>query len=169
MDESKTAENNKQNGQKPPLSVGRIASEILAGTAAGLGIPVAVLAVCYVLGSNPPEDCFGVGGLVALVYAFLIIPPVYALGTVVGVYLVGSRGKQTGSFLLTLGGGFVGGLGMLMLLPFAFYLLTGSASIKNSDLIVQSIVLLAFVLLFPPLMATLGFNWKRRYKEPPSS
>jgi pyruvate formate lyase activating enzyme len=34
----------------------------------------------------------------------------YGLGSAVGVYLVGSRGKQTGSFLLTLAGGLIGGL-----------------------------------------------------------
>lgn len=165
MDESNTAENKKLDGQKPPLSVGRIAGEILAGTVTGLAVTMPIV---YVLIADSGGDCFGIGRLIVAIAGFLIIPPVYTLGTVVGVYLVGSRGKQTGSFLLTLGGGLVGGLGMFALLPFAFYLLTDSINIKNSGLIVQSVVLLAFVSLLPPIMATLGINWRRRYKEPPS-
>ena len=46
MSESVNIENKKQNHQKPPLSVGRIACEILAGMALGL---VALLVV-YIAG-----------------------------------------------------------------------------------------------------------------------
>ena len=106
------------------------------------------------------EGCFG--ALVALGPLFLVVPPVYGLGSAVGVYLVGSRGKQTGSFLLTLTCGFSGGLIMQAMLPLANYL---------SDVLIVILfwLLWPLVLLIPPILATLGFNLTRRYKQPPSS
>ena len=79
----------------------------------------------------------------------------YGPASAIGVYLVGSRGKQTGSFLLTLVAGFLGGCVML---PTLF--VTGS---------VLGGACLALVFLTAPVIATIGFNGTRRYKEPPSS
>ncbi len=158
MDESINVEKGKQARQKPPRSVGRIAGEILAGTATGLAV---ALSVAYVIGARyGQEGCFG--GLVALGYLFFAVPPAYGLGGAVGVSLVGNVGKQTGSFLLTLGCGFSGGLIMLVVLVLANRL---------SDVLIVILfwLLLPLVLLIPPIMATLGFNLTRRYKKPSSS
>jgi len=92
---------------------------------------------------------------------FLACPMVYGPASTVGVYLLGSRGKQTGSFLLTLVGGFLGGL---VILPMFFF-----ANLSTNEFIgIEKIVLWALVLLIPPILAILGFNLRRRYKEPPS-
>jgi hypothetical protein len=172
-DESTIVENEKHAHQKPPLSVGRIAGEILAVTA--VGCVVAVLAT-YVLLAGSGGDCMGFGRLAAALFVF---PTVYGLASTVGVYLVSNRGKQTGSFLLTLGCGLGGGLVMFVLLPLVLFHtsafdafrrpLPASGPIETIYLIVQSVVLLGSVLLIPPITATLGFNLTRRYKEPPSS
>ena len=171
MSESINIENKKQNHLKPPLSLARIAGEILAGAVAGLAValPVAYVIGIVLLGT----DLSAVPAVPAVpaVLGFqvifdLVFPPLYGLGSAVGVYLLGSRGKQTGSFLLTLAGGLVGGLVMLVMLPLALFL--------SSDYIVgvEKIVgwaLVVLIPLIPPIFATIGFNLRRRYKEPPSS
>jgi hypothetical protein len=149
MCESINIENKKQNRQKPPLSVGRIACEILAGTALGL---VALLLV-YVAGIVLVEKGeYAVFGFLAIFFIFF--PPLYVLGSAIGVYLVGNKGKQTGSFVATLGFGFLGGLFMTVVLFLFLIVLTQAER-----------VLLAPVLLFSPILATYGFNLRRRYKE----
>ena len=158
MDESTNTANKKKAHQKPPLSVSRIVYEILAGTAAGLAVAVPV---AYVLAARSGGDCFGVGRLLAAAVGFVVIPPVYAIATAVGVYLLGSRANQKGSFLLTLVGGLVGGIGMFLLLPIVALLLS-----EKVDAI--SVLLLAFASLIPPITATYGFNSRWRYKKPPS-
>lgn len=112
MDESINIANKKQSLQKPPLTPVRIIGEILAGTA--MGIAVAVPAV-YVIGASSPKGCFA--GLVTLGFMFIVIPPLYGIVRAVGVYLVGSIGKQTGSLLLTLGCGFLDVLFMYAMFP----------------------------------------------------
>ncbi len=159
MDEPINVENKTQARQKPPRNLGRIACEILAGAAAGIAV---ALPAVYVIGALfGQEGCFG-GLDVALGYLFFVVPPVYGLGSAVGVYLVGNIGKQTGSFLLALGGGFLGGLIMPVMLP-----LTN----RLSDVLIVILfwLLWPLVLLIPPIMATCGFNSRRRYKEPTSS
>ena len=157
MSESINVENKKQNRQKPPLSVGRIAREILAGTALGL---VALL-LAYVTGTAFDDGgCFGVFGFLAMFV--LVFPPLSGLGSAVGVHLLGSRGKQTGSFLATLVGGFLGGLVAVLLYFYA-------SAAWNMMLGIEKIVLWALISLIPPILATVGFNLRRRYKEPPSS
>ncbi len=158
MCESINVENKKKNRQKPPLSVGRIACEILAGLALGL---VALLLV-YIAGIAFVEKGeYAVFGFLSIFFIFF--PPLYVLGGAGGVYLVGTRGKQTGSFLLTLAGGFLGGLLTLLMI---------SIGINLSDELILIVFLLfwsLFVLLIPPILATIGFNRTRRYKEPPSA
>jgi hypothetical protein len=154
MDELINVEKEKQARQKPPLSVGRIAGEILAGTAAGF--VVAVLAT-YVLLAGSGGDCMGFG---RLAFGLFVFPIVYGPGSGVGVYLVGKRGRQTGSFLWTLGCGFAGVL-----------VIMGMGGVIHSDWLywVPSMPYWAFVLLvllIPPILATLGFNATRRYREP---
>ena len=153
MCESINVENKKQNHQKPPLSVGRIAGEILAGTALGLVALLVVHVTCIVL---VDKGCYAAFGFLAFFAIFF--PPLYGLGSVVGVYLVGSRGKQTGSCLATLAGGFAGTFVMTAVLFSFLIVLLGAERI-----------LLAPVLLIPPIFATIGFNLRRRYKEQPSS
>ncbi|MBW7989601.1 MAG: hypothetical protein FVQ84_06245 [Planctomycetes bacterium] len=150
MSESVNIENKKQNRQKPPLSVGRIVGEILAGAA----LCVVALLVAYVTGfvlvGKGKGEYAGVGFMAMFL---LVFPPLYVLGSTFGVYLVGRIGNETGSFLETLSGGFLGG-------PVAVLL---------CFLGIEKIVLWALILLIPPIFATIGFNSTRRYKEPPSS
>ena len=174
MDESINIANKKQDFQKPPRNIGRIISEILAGIASGFAV---ALPVAFVIGASVPEGCFA--GLAALGYMFLVVPPVYGLGSAVGVYLVGSRGKQTGSFLATLGWDLLAGFIALLILYVSLRLQTMLAVAQSSSLmIVGSMVELqkiirwvrwVIVLLIPPILATLGFNLTHRYEKPPTS
>lgn len=140
MDESKNTANKKQSRQKPPLSVVRIAGEILAGMALGLvALPVVYLINIMIFGKSDYSG--SVGGLHALAFLGILMfffPPLYTLGNAVGVSLVGNRGDQTGSDLATLGGALLGLIVILLLWPLVF--------------------------LTVPIMATLGFNLTRRYK-----
>ena len=154
MSESINIENKKQNRQKPPLSVGRIVGEILAGLALGL-VALLVLYVTGIVLIGKGEQTGSIGQLAALGFVAIFItvfPPLYGYGSAVGVRLLGSRGNQTGSFLLTLAGGFVGGLVVVVIL-----------------LMEPGFLMLCSTLLIPPVLATCGFNLRRRYKEPPSS
>jgi len=167
MNEPITAENKKQNRQKPPLSVGRIAGEILAGTTTGfvVALPVAyVTGIVVYIAFHEEKSCFGpVLTLVSILYVSLML---YGPASGVGVYLVGSRGTQTGSFLATLGFAFIGGLVMfVMLIPVLFL---SAALIVGAENIVRW-TLWVLISLIPPIFATLGFNLTRRYKQPPSS
>jgi hypothetical protein len=170
MSESINTENKKQNRQKPPLSVGRIAGEILAGTATGLvvALPLACVTGFLLVYEDLLVDevsgfaAFGFLATFAAIFAY-VFPPLYGLGSTVGVYLLGTRGKQTGSFILTLAGGFLGGLLTLLMI---------SIGINLSDELILIVFLLFWsllVLLIPPILATIGFNRTRRYKEPPSA
>ncbi len=146
MNESTTAESKKQDAQKPPLSVGRIAGEILAGAGVGFLAGLAGAVVRLVLFPIASTDCFGGNVIVTLSFTFLWV---YGPASAVIVYLVGSTGKQTGSFLATLACGVLGGLGAIALL------LSG-----------MPVVAMEADLLISPILATLGFNFTRRYKEP---
>ena len=138
-----------QDRRQPPLAVGRVAGEIGAGAALGFAALLIVYVVAIAL---VDEGCYAVFGFLAIF--LLAFPALNGLGSAVGVYLVGSRGEQTGSLPLTLAGGFLGGL------------VAGVCSylwIMGVEL-----VLLAPLLLIAPVTATVAFNWTRRYKEPPS-
>ena len=153
MDNTINTANKKQNRQKPPLSLVRIVGEILVGTA--MGIAVIVPAV-YVIGASFPKGCFS--GFAALGFMFLVIPPLYGIVCAVSVYIVGSIGKQTGSFLPTLGCGFLGAFGVFI--PSIALLMRGKVIL---------LIFLLPLLLIPPGITTLGFNSTRRYKKQSSS
>ncbi len=163
MSESINIENKKQNHQKPPLSLARIACEILAGLATGLAVAYPVVyvilyVIIYVILGKTTDGFMGdkvLGNVMVMAIIIFAFPIVYGPGSAVGVYLLGRRGTQTGSLLATLGLGCLGGLFMFVIL----LLIIG----------VKKIVLLALVLLIPPIIATIGFNATRRYKEQPSS
>ncbi len=158
MSESVSVENKEQAPQRPPLSVGRIAGEILAGTVVGFaaGLLGGLGFLICVLPSATAKDCMGGFGALAGA-AFFVFPAAYSLTCGVGVYLVGKRGKQTGSFLWTLGCGLAGWLVMM-----------GMQGIIL-DLDQSYLPLLMALLILPPILATLGFNLTRRYKGPPPS
>jgi hypothetical protein len=123
---------------------------------------VAFLPICVVgYGALIPgwrESCMG--GLAALAVMCLVVPPAYGLGSAFGVYLVGTRGNQTGSLLATLGGGIVG-LGVMALLCFC----VGAAAPMMSR--IEKIVPWPPVFLAAPVTATLCFNLTRRYRNEP--
>jgi len=140
--------------QKPPLSVVRIVGEILISLALGI---VSMLLVFFtgfwITGSNELGD-----------FLFLILfvagsPLLFGIGCVAGVYLVGSIGKQTGSFSVSLIGGFA--VGFVVLIP--------SLSLFNIGKVTDNSVPLLLFWLIPSIAATLCFNLTRRYKEPPST
>ena len=94
MDEPINVENEKQGHLKPPLSLGRIAGEILAGI--GMSFAVMMLVGCV-------EGIVLFGGIgdgesrIAFMAMFSkVTPALYGIAGAVGVYLVGNRGNQTG-------------------------------------------------------------------------
>jgi hypothetical protein len=162
MSDTINVENKKQNRKKPPLSAGRIVCEILAGTAFCIVALLVVCGICIVLFGKPQTEGHGSElAIVGVMTMFItIFPALYVLGGAVGVYLVGSRGKQTGSFLLTLPGGFLG-LFVMIILAFA----GGDSSVGSRE----KIVIWGLLSLIGPTFAAIGFNLTRKYKEPPSA
>jgi hypothetical protein len=177
MSESVSVESKEPAPQKPALSVGRIAGEILAGMGVGFaaGLPPAFGFLLWMGPILAARDCFGAGGIAALfVSLFFVFPMAYGLASGVGVYLVGRIGKQTGSFLLTLGCAFAGGLAVMgMGMPMWLRMPMGMRNTRGVPWLswLASMPYWASVplaLLLPPLMATCAFNWTRRYKQPVS-
>jgi hypothetical protein len=158
MDEPITAENKKQNGQKPPLSVGSIAGAILAG--GGVGFAVALL-LAWV--AAPLFRSATVTELTVFLRVFLIV---HVLCSAIAVYFFRRRSKETGSFPATIGGGILGGVVMLGML-FGSVSFSGVLTAGAEKIIFWPFCVL--LLLTPPAVATLGFNLTRRYKGPPSS
>lgn len=162
MDESINVENEKQAHQKPPRNLGRIACEILTGAATASALAYSSL---YVVGYGAKIAGWGegcMGGLAVLAIIGCVVPPFYVLGGAIGVYFVGSRGNETGSFLATLGGSL---LGLFVMAILYFYI----KAAEDMMLGIEKIVLWPLVFIAAPIIATLGFNLTRRYKEPPSS
>jgi len=168
---SESIKNKKQTRQKPPLSLVRTACEIIAGVVAGFAVPVPVFYAVYYLvfrvalgapADWAQKDC-GLGGLLVLAILFMSFPPAYISGTIIGVYFVGTRGKQTGSFLATLGGVFLG-VPIAALLLFYIW-----AAEEYTTLGIEKVIMWPLVFLAPPSGATLAFNLTRRYQKPPSS
>jgi len=175
MCESTNVEKEEKHDQKPARSRARIAGQILAAIATGLAV---ALPVAYAIGSAKRfQGCFG--GIGAAIIILHVCPLLYGPASALGVYLVGNAGRQTGSFLKTLGCGLLGGLldiGLLYISLRLQVILTAdqSSSVLLIGLMIQlrqivQWVLWAFVLLIPPIAATYGFNMTRRYKEPRSS
>ena len=110
-----------QEGTKPPLSKGRIAGEFFAGVVGGVGGTAAAVIPFYLLMLLfPLEPGAGPAGVpttsseVVTVCAYLCLPVGYVIGSAAGVYLVGNRGNQTGSFTYTLVGASVVVIGGLV-------------------------------------------------------
>ena len=164
MDKSNNTANKKQSRPKPPLSDVGIIAEIIVGTALGF----VTLLVAYGIGivhMGGGDYTGSVGQLHALGYLvtfFMYFPTLAGLVRAVGVYLVGSIGKQTGSFILTfLVGGFLDVL--LMYVMFFLVFVLGRDLIEEGGTVYIS-RLFVIVLLVPPIFATLAFNTTRRYK-----
>jgi hypothetical protein len=147
--------------QKPPLSGGRIAGEILAGTA--VGFAAGLLGGFGFLMMVHPGRGFDEGILALAAAVFHVFPAVYGVASAVGVYLVGRIGKQTGSFLWTLGCGFAGVLVIMGMrgVIHSFYWSYWFPSVPGWASV-------PLALLIPPLIAMCAFNLTRRYKEPVS-
>ena len=99
MDESITADDKKQKHQKPPLGLSRIAGEFFAGI--GMSFAVMMLALCIEgivffgrIGSDGTRTSF-------MAMFSKVTPGVYGIASAIGVYLLGNKGNQTGSLLLT--------------------------------------------------------------------
>jgi hypothetical protein len=89
-----------------PLKAGKVAGEILAGGLAGGGLGVAggFIGAGIKVGLFP-DNVTPIGDLLGLYIGF---PIGYTIGCSLGVYWVGSRGDETGSYLATLGGSILG-------------------------------------------------------------
>ena len=125
--------------EKPPLSNGRIAGEIVVG---GMGGFAAVLACWEVFEDPDRDDDFG--GFVGLILGEVI-------GSTLSVYLVGNIGNETGSFLATLGGSVLG----------------AGVGVATSLVIGEPGALL--LVWCPSIGATAVFNVTRRYDSPAES
>jgi len=168
MDESINTANKKQIRQKPPLSDAGIIGEIIVGTALGFVTLLVAYGIGIVLvGGRDYSGSVGqLQGLGILVMFFLVFPPLAGLVRAVGVYLVGSIGKQTGSFVLTfLVGGFLDALSMYVMF-FLIYVFCNDLIVVEGKVLISR--LFVIVLLVPPFFAILAFNLTRRYKKPPS-
>lgn len=166
MDKSINTENKNQSRQKPPLSLGRIVGEIFVGMATGfiVALPVAFISsIGAIIASDEKVSCFGPALTLATSVCVLVIVllMLYGPACAIGVYLVGRTGKQTGSFLQALGGGFVAGPVILVMLYLTCHL-------SEAMMVMLFCLLLLLALFISPILATLGFNLTRRYKEPPS-
>jgi hypothetical protein len=164
MNESISSADKKQSLQKPPLSVARIACEILAGTAFWIVPLLVVYGSGRIFGGKGNSADSGTQLLVLYILGMFIFvfPLYYVIVSTVGVYLVGTRGNQTGSFPVTLGFGFLGGLVMTLL---AIYMWLGGVMMTE----IEKIFIWSLILLIGPIMATIGFNLTRRSQKPPSS
>jgi hypothetical protein len=86
-----------------PLNAGKVAGEILAGGLAGVGIGV----VGGIIGVGIDMGLFDYY-MEGLLGAFIGGSIGYTVGSPLGVYLIGSVGDETGSYLATLGGSILG-------------------------------------------------------------
>jgi len=96
---------------------------------------------CYELGCGMWEGL--IGGITS-----------HTLGSAISVYIYGSSGNETGSFLATLVGSILGaGMGI-----------TGAIIFSEAPPLALTVFLIC-----PPIGATIGFNLTHRYKSPPAS
>jgi hypothetical protein len=144
--ERSVIEGKKQNWEKPPLRVGRILGEILAGGALGLALGYGGAYLGYLIAGGEDEGLEWASGLIIGGSLGATI------GTALGVYTVGCIGDETGSLGATFLGSILGvGLGWVALL-------VGEESI-----------LTYISIAIPPISACVGFNMTRRYKFSSSS
>ncbi len=122
--------------RKPPLEAGRIVPELLLG---GIGAAAGVITPLLFVSGESLE-----GGNAAVEFVAMGLG---SLGCSAGVWLIGSSGKQTGSFPATLLGSAAGMLAGILI---------GNAT----DSIIP-------IFLLVPAGGTIGFNLRRRYETNP--
>ena len=146
----------KRQGEKPPLNVGRIIGEILAGVAAGLASVAPILVFTY----------FQRFGEMRMGWSFYLpllalVMPSGAFPSAIGVWLVGNIGIERGGFWSTVSGSLLGG-------PVVVYIAVSITLICGLELSVIGYTgILGF--LTASVGATIGFNLTRRYKSPTAS
>jgi len=141
--------------EKPPLSNGRIAREILVG---GVGaLAVTIISHPLLESFDDPRPGYEVKRPFLALSTFLLVTAGSTLGSACGVYIVGNIGNETGSFRATLGGSAIGAG------AFFVWLATGHPWSPSLDLRALIACILA-----PPIGATIGFNLTRRYDSPPA-
>jgi hypothetical protein len=124
---------------RPPLGVGRIAGETLAG--AGGGLLLASLGA-VLLGLYPAEEVLGYDRPYYIGTGAIVG---WTLGSAIGVYSAGDNRTETASFLGTVGSS-----------ALATLICIGTGNHKQPT-----------ALALCPLAATIGFNLTRRYKAAP--
>ena len=137
--------------KRPPVSNGKLTGEILAGVAAA---SVVSFFSWEFLNSAYADNCMGVFSILA-VFMFVICPQILPLVSAITVYLIGSSGGKTGSFLLTVVLSILGGIVAIPIFLISLRIQFPPAALVS-------------VALTPALGATLGFNLSRRYKKGPS-
>ena len=140
-----------QEGKKPPLNNSRIADKFLAGLAGGTVIALipAFLFITYYPTKGQSDGNLGLFGI-----ALMYLPVGYAIGSATGVYLVGNKSNETGSFLASLCGSLLVGLGVL-----------GAIFLFRGLLGFISVVFIPVVLFGEPIVAIIIFNRTRKYKS----
>ena len=139
----------------PPLEGGRVVSEVGAGL---LAMPIG-----FVIGGIVTEriaEGFGASDQRASQVALVGAYTGAALATATGPWLVGTRGRVTGSYAATLGGAVAGGLGSYVLVRIF------DDDDDSSDRPCRLVCSLATVAIFalPSVGATIGFNLSRKYE-----
>ena len=136
-----------QEGNKPPLSKGRIAGELFAGVAGGVAVGTITGYLLYKITSMGKQD--ESSGWVFYYLGLVCIPIGYAVGSAAGVYLVGNYGNETGSFSEPAIGGSLAGIIGFPLTHFP------DAGWKP----------LSVLLVGVSAIATIIFNFTREYKS----
>lgn len=136
--------------RKPRLDSGRIAGELLVGTATGAGLGIGTAVLLYHASDGCTGFCaFGNGLASAALGA-----TVYPLGAGLGVSLAGHIGDQKGSTAAAVGGAYLGSL--------AGVLAGTLLSFGNGD---SGIPFMGY-LIGAPVGAAIGFNMTLKYDQP---
>jgi hypothetical protein len=155
MDDNHGVANERQEPPGAPLSVARIAGELLAG---GVGAMIGVAPLVQV----DRDSEWGLGYVLMLFWTY----PIGALVSCAGVYFVGNVGRQAGSFRAALAGAALGGA----------IALTVTIGAVPGDYSIADEALFAIAFGAPTVGAVIGYNLTRRHTlrpagaaEPPSA
>ncbi|MBN2198388.1 MAG: hypothetical protein JW747_00900 [Candidatus Aminicenantes bacterium] len=130
--------------ERPPLNWGRVAGEIAVGGLSGYIAGFGFASLAYLASGKEGGDAWVAAGYSALIGL--------SIGSALGVYFIGTRGKETGSFIATLLGSIIGFAGPMLIFP-------------RDRLDRVSVV---FILASSSVGATIAFNMSRRYKTNPA-
>lgn len=147
------AENEEREDGKPNLNAIRIGGEFLAGGVAGITAALAPVPVMYKIFRDKEAEGASVG-----IYLGCTLAITYPLGNALGVYLVGNIGDESGSFLATLAGSYIGELVGAVL----FMQVMGSEGDMHWLHVIKPF-------LAAPIGATIAFNLTRKYKSSANS